>query len=107
MDYLIRITSTTAPPSFLLPEIMPKPDFGNSSRLKSATLTRGRAYAQATREFLAWCESACIASIAEVKPLHVAAYIEQLGQERAASSVKQRLAAIHHLLDWLMTGQVN
>ena len=38
-----------------------------------------RAYAQATREFLAWCETAGVASIADVKPLHVAAYVEQLG----------------------------
>jgi type II secretory pathway pseudopilin PulG len=37
-----------------------------------------RAYAQATREFLAWCESAGVASIDSVQPLHVAAYIEQL-----------------------------
>jgi hypothetical protein len=32
-----------------------------------------RAYAQATREFLAWCESAGVASIIDVRPLHVAA----------------------------------
>jgi site-specific recombinase XerD len=64
-----------------------------------------RAYAQATREFLAWCESAGVASIADVKPLHVAAYIEQLGRERSAPTVKQRLAAIRHLFDWLVTGQ--
>ena len=65
-----------------------------------------RAYAQATREFLAWCESAGVASIADVKPLHVAAYIEQLGRKRSAPTVKQRLAAIRHLFDWLVTGQV-
>jgi integrase/recombinase XerC len=65
-----------------------------------------RAYAQATREFLAWCESAGVASIADVKPLHVAAYIEQLARERSAPTVKQRLAAIRHLCDWLVTGQV-
>jgi site-specific recombinase XerD len=52
-----------------------------------------RAYAQATREFLAWCESAGVASIADVRALHVAAYIEQLGKERSAPTVKQRLAA--------------
>ncbi len=40
-----------------------------------------RAYAQATQEFLAWCERAGVATIADVKPLHVAAYIEQLGRE--------------------------
>jgi integrase/recombinase XerC len=65
-----------------------------------------RAYAQATRGFLAWCERAGVASIADVKPLHVAAYIEQLGRDRSAPTVKQRLAAIRHLFDWLVTGQV-
>jgi site-specific recombinase XerC len=65
-----------------------------------------RAYAQATREFLGWCESASVASIAAVQPLHVAAYIEQLGRERSAPTVKQRLAAIRHLFDWLVTGLV-
>ena len=38
--------------------------------------------------------------------VHVAAYIEQLGRERSAPTVKQRLAAIRHLFDWLVTGQV-
>ena len=65
-----------------------------------------RAYAQATREFLAFCESAGVASIVDVRPLHVAAYIEQLGKERSAPTVKQRLAAIRHLFDWLVTGQI-
>ena len=46
-----------------------------------------RAYAQATREFVAWCESAGVASIAGVQPLHVAAYIEQLGKERSAPTI--------------------
>ena len=36
----------------------------------------------------AWCESAGVASIADVKPLHVAAYIEQLGRERSAPTFK-------------------
>ena len=65
-----------------------------------------RAYVHATREFLDWCESAGVASIADVRPLHVAAYIERLGRERSAPTVKQRLAAIRHLFDWLVTGQV-
>ena len=65
-----------------------------------------RAYAQATREFFAFCESAGVASIVDVRPLHVAAYIEHLGKERSAPTVKQRLAAIRHLFDWLVTGQI-
>jgi site-specific recombinase XerD len=43
-----------------------------------------RAYAQATLEFLACCERAGVASIADVKPLHVATYIEHLSQARSA-----------------------
>ena len=65
-----------------------------------------RAYAQATREFFEFCESAGVATITEVKPLHVATYIEQLTTTHSAPTVKQRLAAIRHLFDWLVTGQV-
>ena len=65
-----------------------------------------RAYAQATREFQTWCETAGITSIAAVQPVHVAAYIEQLARQRAVPTAKQRLAAIRHLFDWLVIGQV-
>ena len=65
-----------------------------------------RAYGQATGQFLFWCEKAGVLSIAGVKPLHVATYIEQLGRDRSAPTVKQHLAAIRHLFDWLVTGQV-
>jgi integrase/recombinase XerD len=41
-----------------------------------------------------------------VQPIHVAAYIEQLQEERAAPTVKQHLACIRMLFDWLVTGQV-
>ena len=37
-----------------------------------------RAYAQATREFLDWCESSGVASIADVTPLRTAPFVEQL-----------------------------
>lgn len=65
-----------------------------------------RAYARATADFLAWCEAHGIASIAAVQPVHVAAYIEQMTGALSAPTVKQRLAAIRHLFDWLVTGQV-
>jgi site-specific recombinase XerC len=47
-----------------------------------------------------------VPSVAPVQPLHVAAWIELQQQERVASTVKARLAAIRHLFDWLVTGQV-
>jgi site-specific recombinase XerD len=65
-----------------------------------------RAYAQAVREFLAWCEHHRVPSIAAVQPVHVAGYIEELTRERSAPTAKQRLAAIRHLFDWLVIGQV-
>jgi site-specific recombinase XerC len=65
-----------------------------------------RAYARAADEFLGWCASVGVPSIAAVQPVHVATWIEAGTRELAAPSVKQRLAAIRHLFDWLVTGQV-
>jgi site-specific recombinase XerC len=47
-----------------------------------------------------------VPSIGAVQPVHVATWIEASTRELAAPSVKQRLAAIRHLFDWLVTGQV-
>jgi site-specific recombinase XerD len=65
-----------------------------------------RAYARAADEFLAWCASIGVPTIAAIQPVHVATWIEVATRELAAPSVKQRLAAIRHLFDWLVTGQV-
>jgi site-specific recombinase XerD len=65
-----------------------------------------RAYGRAVAGFLAWCDDNGVPSVAAVRPLHVAAWIEQQTRTRAAPTVKARLAAIRHLFDWLVTGQV-
>jgi site-specific recombinase XerC len=65
-----------------------------------------RAYAHAVGEFLTWCAQAGVISITAVQPLHVAAWIELQTQTLSAPTVKQHLAAIRHLFDWLVTGQV-
>ncbi len=65
-----------------------------------------RAYGRAVAEFLAWCEEHGARPIEAVQPLHVATWIEMQARELAAPSVKQQLAAIKHLFDWLVTGQV-
>ncbi len=65
-----------------------------------------RAYARPAEEFLAWCASVGVPAIGAVQPVHVATWIEAGTRELAAPSVKQRLAAIRHLFDWLVTGQV-
>src|ERR1700730_11890259 len=64
------------------------------------------AYARAVSDFFAWCERAGLSRLDAVQPVHVAAYVEQLTQTRSAPSVKQHLAAIRMLFDWLVVGQV-
>lgn len=65
-----------------------------------------RAYARAVNEFLSWCQLVGLPTLASVAPLHVATWIELQSQTLAAPSVKQRLAAIRHLFDWLVIGQI-
>jgi len=47
-----------------------------------------------------------VISITAVQPLHVAAWIELQTQTLSAPTVKQHMAAIRQLFDWLVTGQV-
>ena len=63
------------------------------------------AYYRAVGAFFAWLERHGI-GLVEVEPLHVATYIEALLATAAKPTVKQHLAAIRHLFDWLVTGQV-
>jgi site-specific recombinase XerD len=65
-----------------------------------------RAYARAADEFLTWCADVGVPTLAAVAPLHVSTWIELQMQRLAAPSVKQRLAAIRHLFDLLVVGQV-
>ncbi len=65
-----------------------------------------RAYARAAGEFFTWCSEAGVSSISTVQPLHVASWVELQTRTHAAPTVKQSLAAIRHLFDWLVTGEV-
>lgn len=64
------------------------------------------AYYRAAIKFFAWCERHNIGEIADIEPLHVAAYVETMIQDFEKPTVKQHLAAIRMLFDWLVTGQV-
>ena len=64
------------------------------------------AYARAASAFFAWCDGLALA-LPGIQPVHVAAWIEQLSREgRSAPTVKQHLAAVRMLFDWLVVGQV-
>lgn len=64
------------------------------------------AYARAVRDFFAWCDTHQIGPLVDIEPVHIAAYIEQMTDQRAAPTVKQHLAAISRLFDFLVTGGI-
>ena len=61
------------------------------------------AYARAAGQFLGWCEGRGL-SLKAIAPLHVAAYIRT--HPGSVPTVKQHLAAIRMLCDWLVVSQV-
>ena len=63
------------------------------------------AYLTAVRRFAVWCERRGLV-LDQVEPMVVAAYVEQLSGALSAPSVKQHLAALRMLFDWLVVGQV-
>lgn len=62
-------------------------------------------YLRAIKRFFAWAEAASL-SLAHIRPIHAALYVEQLGKELSSPSVKQHLAAVRMLFDYLVVGQV-
>jgi site-specific recombinase XerD len=64
------------------------------------------AYYRACCRFFAWCDRHAIGEIADIEPLHVAAYVEAMAKDFEKPTVKQHLAAIRMLFDWLVTGQI-
>ena len=65
------------------------------------------AYARAATRFFAWCQNAAgVDQLIQIEPIHVAAWIEGRAAEVSAPTVKQELAALRKLFDWLVIGQV-
>ena len=64
------------------------------------------AYLPGRRPVLRLVRAPPLGQLADIEPLHVAAYIEALGKDFEKPTVKQHLAAIRMLFDWLVTGQV-
>ena len=58
------------------------------------------------RRFAGWCEARGIAELAAVQPVHVAGFVKELQSGFAPPTVKQHLAALRMLFDWLVTGHI-
>src|SRR6202034_3761376 len=64
-----------------------------------------RAYALACSRFFAWCEDRGL-TLATIRPFDVAAWVKELREKHSTPGVKQQLAAVRMLFDWLITCQV-
>lgn len=105
-------TLTIIPPptrKFMVPTLIAREDDRVAERFIDffAVTIRNRntrsAYIRAIWQFLIWCEYNQT-GLHEIKPFLVAAYIEQ--HDGSVPTVKQHLAAINALFDWLVTGQI-
>ena len=56
--------------------------------------------------FLLRCERQGYRNLKSIKPMTIAGYIRQLQESHARPSIKQQLATIRMLFDWLVVGQV-
>lgn len=100
------------PPTLFLPHQKTAERFFGFFTANIRNKNTRRAYYKAACRFSDWCEGRGLLDLADVKPPHVAAYIEMLGQPApdgaglSKPSVKQHLAALRMLFDWLVVGHV-
>jgi len=62
------------------------------------------AYIRAVVDFFDWAEEMEIGGLLDIEPVHVAAWVELKTRSFEPQTVKQQLAALRHLFDWLVTG---
>lgn len=65
-----------------------------------------KAYVNAVKSFATWCHEQHCTQLTSVTPVHIAAYIQTIKRQYAAPTVKQHLAALRMLFDWLVIGHV-
>jgi site-specific recombinase XerD len=102
---LVHVKSTSLPSIFLAhPEARGRFRDFFSSHIRNPN-TR-RAYREAVRQFSVFCAVNGIEDLARIEPIHVAAFVEDQLRDHSRPTVKQRLAALRMLFDWLVVGQV-
>jgi site-specific recombinase XerD len=101
-----------APASALVPAALFTPTLKAAQRVLeffTAQLNNAhtrRAYLNATRRFADWCADHGLNELSAVQPFHVAAFVKQLQDDVSPPTVKQTLAALRMLFDWLVTGHI-
>lgn len=97
---------SAAPPALFLADAKTSERFWEFFTANIRNRNTRRAYYKAAARFAAWCGGRGLGELARVKPIHIAAYIEELQRELSKPSVKQHLAALRMLFDWLVVGHI-
>lgn len=63
------------------------------------------AYAHAAWSFCGFAEGRGVTDLFQIRPIHIAAWVEALTLTHAPATVKLRLAGLRRLFDWLVVGQ--
>lgn len=64
-----------------------------------------KAYLRSINQFMSWCDKYQI-TLKAIEPVNVSVYIETLLQDKSPATVKQHLAALKMLFDYLVVGQI-
>jgi site-specific recombinase XerC len=64
------------------------------------------AYQRACQNFFAWCDASGLDELAAIEPIHVGACITSMAAKFEKPTIKQHLAAIRMLFDYLVVGQI-
>jgi integrase len=91
-------------PALFLPEAKASKRFWEFFTVNIRNPNTRRAYYKAACRFSEWCEARDLSDLVSVEPIHVAAFIEEL--ELSKPTVKQHLAALRMLFDWLVVGHI-
>ena len=96
----------SSPPALFLKEARAAERFFDFFTVNIQNKHTRRAYYNAACKFSEFCAERGVHDLAYVKPVHVAGYIESLRDGFAKPTIKQHLAAIRMLFDWLVVGQI-
>ncbi len=93
-------------PALFLPDAKASERFWEFFAANIRNKNTRRAYYKAACRFSGWCQGRELFDLARIKPLHVEIYIEDLQRTHSKPTVKQHLAALRMLFDWLVVGHV-
>ena len=96
----------SSPPALFLKEARAAERFFDFFTANIQNKHTRRAYYNAVCKFSEFCAERGVHDLERVKPVHVAGYVESLRAGFAKPTVKQHLAAIRMLFDWLVVGQI-